>query len=717
MSSPRTFSENWHRIASARVSLRPTVHSQRQHFQGEDWVILEDPYNNRFFRLRPEAYQFVARLDPAHTVEEVWQQALQQAPEIAPGQEEVMQILGQLHQANLLSSGSAFDSRGLYARHSKEKQRKLRQRLAGIMFAQFPLWDPDRFLQKILYFLRPVPGWAFVPAWLAVVLMGTKQAVENADVLFDQSQSVLAPGNLILLYLASVFIKILHEFGHALVCRYFGGEVHTMGVMLIVFTPMPYMDATSSWKFRSRRQRAFVGAAGMWVEIFVAALAAVAWANTGEGVLHSLSYNLMFVASVSTLLFNANPLLRFDGYYILADLIDIPNLYQRSRQQLQYLCEKYLFAMDNLTGIAHNRRETLWLSVYGVLSACYRVVVFTGILLFVGDQYLILGVLMALFMAVAWLIIPPYKLLKYLLDDARLEKQRGRAWAVTGGALLSALLVLTLVPVADRFRAEGVVEAEAFVQISAPTDGYVEEIVATPGGKVEAGATLLRLSSTELTSQLRAGDAQLRQLEAEERKARNSGVADLAPVLQRKHSVETQRAHLQKQFEQLAIKASQAGYWAAPHVAELKGSWIARGTALGLLLDERAHRFSAVVDQNEASALFEDALGQAEVRLRGDESLEIQVERLHIVPAEQTQLPSAALGISGGGEAAVALDDKTGRQSAEPFFRAIAWLPADSPVALLHGRTGVIRFTLAPKPLARQWYRDLRQVLQRRYRL
>ncbi len=147
-------------------------------------------------------------------------------------------------------------------------------------------------------------------------------------------------GNLVLLYLGLIFIKTVHEFGHAIFCRKYGGEVHVMGVMLMIFTPMPYVDATSSWSFRERYKRVLVGAAGMIVELFVAALATFVWAKTAPGTLHSLAYNMMFVASVSTLIFNINPLLRFDGYYILSDLIEIPNLNQRATGQLTHLSPK-----------------------------------------------------------------------------------------------------------------------------------------------------------------------------------------------------------------------------------------------------------------------------------------------------------------------------------------------------------------------------------------
>src|SRR6185436_12555238 len=181
--------------------------------------------------------------------------------------------------------------------------------------------------------------------WLAVVGTALKVAFDNWDALRSQSQGVLAPGNLPLLYVGLVLIKALHEFGHAYFTRKFGGEVHVMGILLMIFTPVPYMDASASWAFRSKYQRLLVGGAGMIVEVFFAAIAMFVWANTGQGTVHSLAYNIMFVASVSTVLFNANPLLRFDGYYMFSDLLEIPNLSQRAMQHLRHIGERWLFGL------------------------------------------------------------------------------------------------------------------------------------------------------------------------------------------------------------------------------------------------------------------------------------------------------------------------------------------------------------------------------------
>ncbi|HEY5553146.1 MAG TPA: site-2 protease family protein, partial [Opitutaceae bacterium] len=291
--APGTFSESWFRIANQRISLRPHVEVRRQRFRGERWFVLEDPFNNQFFRVRPVAWAFLARLTPDRTVESVWQECFDERPDEAPGQEEVIRLLAQLYSANLLHSSLAPDTAKLFERYRKRKQRETRAYLKNIMFARIPLLDPDNFLKAINPISKILFSWFGAIIWLAVVIAALKVTVDRFPELKTQGQGILATGNLIWLYVSLVLIKTLHEFGHSMACRRFGGEVHTMGVMFLLFTPIPYMDATSSWAFRSRWKRALVGAAGMIVEMFVAAIATFVWANTGQGVINSIAYNMM----------------------------------------------------------------------------------------------------------------------------------------------------------------------------------------------------------------------------------------------------------------------------------------------------------------------------------------------------------------------------------------------------------------------------------------
>jgi putative peptide zinc metalloprotease protein len=693
------------------------VQVHRQFFRGERWYVLRDPFSNSFYRLRPAAYDFVARLRPDRTLEQVWQLCLERDPEGARGQEDVIQLLAQLYFANLLQYEMPADSVKLFERYRKRRQREVRSQLLNIMFARFPLWDPDEFLQRAM----PAVGWLFGPLgallWLVAVGAALKVVVDQFGVLVDQSQGILAPRNLFLLYAALVLTKALHEMGHAFMCRRFGGEVHAMGIMLLIFTPIPYMDATSSWAFRSRWRRVLVGAAGMITEILVAAVAALVWARTGPGTVHSLAYNMMFIASVSTVLFNANPLLRFDGYYILSDLLDIPNLHAQAAGHLKHLVERYAFGYRQSESPAGNTKEACWLTFFGLASGAYRIVVFTGIILFVADRFLIAGLVMALVCAVSWGVVPAGRFVHYLFSSPKLERSRPRAIAVASGTAVLLLALLWWIPFPDAFKAPGVLEAVSYAEVATESPGYMREMVAVDGALVQADTPLVRLADPELKYELELARAQWAEGEAKRRRALQQVSADVAPIRAYLEAVKRRWDRLEERRDALTVRAPLEGLWVAPHLVEQTGAWLPRGAVIGRVIDPRQFRFSAIVPQQEASRLFEGQARSAEVRLRGQPGEPLRVTRQTLIPAEQETLPSAALGWQGGGDVAVALTDPTGRQAAEPFFQLLAEVESRGDTALLHGRSGRIRFRLPPRPLLRQWGRRLRQMLQRRYRL
>lgn len=713
----RTFSESWHRVAGLRVSLHPTVSARKQLFRGETWYLLRDPFSNQFFRLRPEAYDFVIRLQTDRTVEEVWHECLERNPDEAPGQEDVIQLLTQLHFGNLLYFEQAADSAKLFKRFRKRKQKELRAKLLSIMFFRLPLLDPDRMLNKAKPLIRAIFSPVGAAVWIIVVVMAVKVVVDRLDMAMDQFQGVLAPNNLFLLYIGLVIIKTLHEFGHAAACKRFGGEVHTMGIMLLVFTPLPYMDATSSWAFRSRWQRALVGAAGMITEVFIAALAALVWARTGPGTTHSLAYNIMFIASVSTLIFNANPLLRFDGYYILSDLLEIPNLHTRSKKHLRHLVEYHAFGYRESFSPARSRNEAVWLTVFGIAAGIYRVIVFTGIVLFIADKFLLAGLLMALVCVVSWVIVPLYKFIVYLASSPRLARNRLQANVLSIGFFALIIGFLAVLPVPNRFRAPGVLEAVKYVRVINDAPGHVVQLLAEPGSTVPEGDPLLVLANRELGLEIAATIAQREETQAMQLKAMREATADLEPLRKRLEAVGSKLNDLLAEEAALVVRARQDGVWVAPYAMEMVGSWLHRGALIGELVDPGSFRFSAVVSQDEAADLFEGEIRKTEVRIFGQGGENLEVYKVRIIPFQQETLPSAALGWFGGGSVAVSSQDDTGLKTAEPFFQIYADIAPNDRVKMHHGQSGKVRFTLKPSPLLMQWGHKLRQLLQKRYQI
>ncbi|MDB6041264.1 MAG: Zn-dependent protease protein [Verrucomicrobiales bacterium] len=715
--TPQTFSESWYRIANQQIALRQGINVRRQNFRGERWIILENPFSNQFFRLTPAAYEFVARLRRDRTVAEIWKECMERFPDIAPGQEQVIQLLSQLYYANLLQYSDAADSAQLFERYQRMKQRETQSRWLNIMFMRFPLLDPDIFLNKTIGFVGKLINPIGALIWAMVVGWALKLAFDNWSMLKAQSEGVLAPQNLPLLYLGLVFVKSLHEFGHAYFCKKYGGEVHVMGVLIMIFTPTPYVDATSSWSFRSRKQRILVGAAGMIVELFVAAIAMMVWANSSRGVVHNLCYNIVFVASVSTVLFNLNPLLRFDGYYILSDLLDIPNLSQRSTRHLRHLFERYIFGIRKSESPSNSNSEKAWFTVFGISSGIYRVFVFGRILLFVADRLLLIGIIMAVVCAISWICVPVVKYVKYLASDPILDRHRVRAVAITAGLAAVLIVLLDVIPFPRHFRASGVVEAKVYSHEVNGAAGFMSRLVALPGSQVKAGDTLAVFSNPELELELAASKANRTETQARLLQAMGHETANIKPLSSKLDSVEKRISRINVELASLTLRARQNGFWVAPSIEEGLGRWFAKGTSMGLIVDPGSFEFVATVLQDDVDQLFANTNSLAQVRIIGQADTALSASNFRKIPAETRKLPSPALGWTGGGDIPVAKQDSQGQHAAEPFFQVRADIQSTGDVALLHGRTGKVRFDLEPEPLFTRGIRKMRQLLQKRYQI
>lgn len=719
--SGKTYSDAWHRVAGVRACLRSSVRAHRQTFRGEQWVVLRDSLGSDFFRVTADAYAFLSRLNPQRTIDEVWSDLIEAEPELALTQEEVVQLLGQLHLSNLLQFDRGAAAASLFERHRQRRGREIKAMLLGFLSIKLPLIDPDRWLNRVLPLIRVVFGPVGAALYGVLLLLGLKALLDESDRLFQQSAGLLAPANLGLLYIGLVLAKLVHEFGHAAACKRYGGEVHKMGVMFLMFAPLPYMDATASWGFRSRAQRMLVGVSGVLSELAVAAVAALVWAHTAPGVVNALAYNVIFVASVSTMLFNLNPLMRFDGYHMLVDFLDLPNLFQRSRDQLKYLGEYWVLDIKTAQPAARTPNEAIMLPLYGLISLVYWVGLMSTIIFFIAEQYLDLGVALAWVMFFSTVVMPLFKFGQYLLTSPRLQQQRSRALATTAGLMVVVVGFLAGVPLPDRVRVKGVMQATHSRELYSDSGGALMELLARPGSWVQVGQPLARLENPELMFEIQSAQQQREQLFAQELQAISTAVANIEPLQRQREAIEQKLAELLRQQKALTLLAPIEGIWSASELDASRGQWIARGGGLGTVVDEREWRFVAVLPQVNTH-LFEAGVLQTEIRIRGQQEFNLLSAKTEVMPFEQGQLPSPALGMAGGGEIAVQSSDAKGLSAAEPFFRVHAQLPpaqgADAEaLRRLHGRVGTMRITLPNSPLLFQWERGLRQFLQRKFRV
>ncbi len=717
---PRTFSDQWYRISDLRVALRPGVSVRLHEERGEPWYVFHERAHAGFFRVNPATYRFISLLNVDATLDQVWRASLQTQPEETPGQEEVFELIVALYRANLIYVEGGVDESKILDRFQRKKAKPFLTRLSELLFMRIPLWDPDAWLTRHSRHIDRLFSVPFRCLALMVFAWALVEFVLAGPRAWQQASSILQLNNLLLLYVAVFLSHLLHELSHAAMCKYFGGEVRTMGVMLLLLTPLPYVDLSSSWTFRDKYQRAWVDSAGMLSDALLGAIATLVWAYSPPGVVNELAYNLMFSTVVYTVLFNINPLMRFDGYYILSDLVQIPNLHEKARQQFLKLWRERVLKVPVLEDDVTKPSERWGLLGFFLTSNIYRLMVMTGIVLFVADQYFGVGLLVAFALALTSFVQPTLRMLAPLKNPLFLFQHK-RFVRRTGIGFALVLATVMVIPMPDSRILDGVVEARHYTPLFTESGGLVVQTHVPNGQWVEAGELLVTLENPELETEIEGVQAQLAMATTQESKALTEGSIDLLPIRERTLSLQAVLTTLSAQREALLVRAPHAGIWVDQESKVRQQAWMARGAELGRVVDDRAQVFLGVIRQEAATALLGLQEEESRVRIEGERDILHTAQRFSLVPHSQSTLPSAALSPLAGGTVAVSTADPSGKQAVEAFFLLRAELSPeperDLHDPLRHGRAGWIKIRLPARPLASQAWLAATQYFQRRYKL
>ncbi len=708
------FSPSWYRVANLKPRLRSQSEIHRHFYRGERWHILQDHATGRHFRFSPIAYELIGLMDGERTVHDLWEEGNRRFGDDAPSQGEMIRLLGQLHAADVLLCDVPPDTVELLRRSERIEKTKLLAKLRSPLFIKFPLWDPETFLSRTLPYVRPLfSRWCFF-AWLAIVAWGVVTAGLHWDELTNNVvDRVFSAQNLLVLWLVYPLVKILHEFGHGYAVRRFGGEVHEMGIMLLVLMPIPYVEASAATSLRSKWQRALTGGAGIMVEMLVAALALQAWVLLDPGLLRSVAFNIVLVGSVSTVLFNGNPLLRYDGYYVLMDWLEIPNLAQRSQQYLGYLAKRHLLGMKQSEPPYLAPGEQGWLFSYSIAAFIYRFFVYVAIIMFIAGKFFVIGILLAVWAALNMIVWPLLKKIHFLLYSPVLRECRERAVAVAVGGVMLTLLLLFLLPFPSWTNAEGVVWVGEDNLIRAGSQGFIDEVRGVPGQPVQKGETLLVCSNPELLAERNVYAARLAELRTKYALALVKDRVQVNILHEEIGHVEATLARIQEMVELLTIRSPRDGVLVLPGADDLPGRFVSRGGLLGYVLAGDPPLVRTVVDQDDVDKVRQRT---REVRIRFSDRLgEVESGMIRReVPGASEKLPSTILGFGGGGEIAVDPSDASGTRSFEKTFQFDIDVEAGQPGTLI-GNRAYVRFEHQLEPLGWQLVRKIRQIFLKRF--
>jgi len=708
------FSHSWHNVAELKPRLLPHARIYRHIYRSKPWFVVQDTTAGRYHRISPGAYIMLNRMDGNRTIQSLWDEALQQGGDQIPTQDEVVELLMQLYTQDLLHCDVTPDAAELFERYRKRRRLKWKQWLLNPLALKIPLIDPDAFLTHWADRL----AWLFSARgallWIVVVFPALLLAAQHWTELTDNlSDRVLAATNLIALALLFPIIKALHELGHGFATKVWGGSVHEMGLMFLILMPIPYVDASAASAFPSKRQRAVVGAAGILVEAFIAALAMYVWVLIEPGVVRSLLFNVMLIAGISTVIVNGNPLLRFDGYFILADLIEMPNLAQRGQRYLRYLSDRYLFSAKSIDPPQETPSEKRWLFFYTITSWIYRVLIMISIILFIAGEFFIFGVLLAVWSAITLIAMPIWKSVKHILTSPTLHRNRQHAIKIAIGLTVAVLVFITVIPLPLRSQAEGVVWLPDQALVRAGANGFFERWLVAPGAYVKRGTPVAIMRDPQLAAELGVAEARVAEVQARYRAQQFTDPVQGDIIREQLKHEEHALKRVRERYDRLILHSETDGVLTVPNDQDMTEQYFKKGDLLAYTLDRQQLIARTVVTQDDID-LVRTRLKGAEIRFADAISQTYSAKVLREMPGGIDELPTAALSPNGGGIIATDPKDQNGLKTLERIFLLDLSLPANTPPSAFGVRV-YVRFDHRSEPLASQWYRRLRQLFLSRF--
>jgi putative peptide zinc metalloprotease protein len=656
-----------------RPRLRPDLVVQPQFYEGMTHYVVKDPIGLKYFRFKIEEYFLLQQFDGKNNLQDVKRLFERKFRPQTITIEDLMRFASQLHEAALVQVDSPDQAKALITRRRKNQWRRIGQFFANILYIKIPIIDPEKLLNGMYPYFRWIYTRWFVTFSLLVMAAALISIVANFGTFMahlPSFQSFFNWQTIIYFWVSLAVVKVIHEFGHGLTAKHFGGEVHEMGMLFLVLTPALYCDVTDSWLLPSKWKRIWISAAGIYVECFLAALATFVWWKTEPGVLHSLMLATMFICSVNTILFNANPLLRYDGYYVLADWLEIPNLRIKSSQFFQHLIQEKVLGLEvPPQHYLPRSRRTLFVT-YAVASYLYRWVVTFSILFFLYHflkPYKLgsISALLAIASLIPLIVMPFYQMFKFVGQPGRMRKvKKARAAAFLAAFVTIAALIL-LIPTPLQVSGTLVLAPDQPEPVYAEVPGRVVKYYVRDGDLVHKGEPIAELSNLDKQRERDQLQTQISLLRAKHDflfNSLNPGERDLAMVF-KEHADKLEPA-LDSYIEQIGkltlVAPCDGMVIGMPH-PETLGHAIKPGDGKPLceIADPKHLRALMILDQGDVDLVKENKHPRAWVKVYGLGSRTIESQVRLIARRNLDELPPELSNMAGG-EVAAKPDPKTG---------------------------------------------------------
>lgn len=672
----------WYLISEQKFRRRAAVQETAQMFRGLPFLVLSDRITGQHMRLVPRAERIWRAMDGKKTVQQIWEDFA-----TGPSQSEIFEWVMTLVSSGMLLSDHEMDPKHLTDRSLRKRNQMLDAKAAGPLAIKVSLFDPSPLIRAIAPFARPIFSkiGALVIAVLIVAALVTAW-IEWPILSGSLDRNLVSQTGLIGLALAYPILKILHELAHGLLVHKYGGEVRDFGVMFLVFFPVPYVDASDSNAFADKRARMLVAAGGVLAELTVAALSLFIWLNMEPGIERAVLFNFMVIGSISTVLFNGNPLLKFDSYFVLADWLEIPNLAAKSGEYVQDLFLSKLLGLRREIYPPQDEARVLW--IYGVTSLIYRWILTISITLIVSQLFFVFGLLLAVWSLFMSFVLP---LKKMLQKASRMAKAQNRVAAAGWRSLVAILVVFGLFGIAKfPFSARGEGQVTAAAQITSQSSGQMVELLQSNGSFVRQGQDLLRMINPDQTARQAALEIALQDV-TERLQAGGLGVIARQAALRELALMQADLAKVTALNADMVLTAPQSGRVEWRHGRDpLQGTFVFRGDELGTIV--AADQMEMVLAFPAAYAgLIRDQMVQ--ILLPDGSSFAAPITRARVI--DQGQQAPAVILTSGGGSVPEMADQPGLAQNAS----LVVWLRSDVDLSTksgmrVQGRIDLPRATL-----------------------
>lgn len=660
-------------LTRTRIKLRADITFRPQTYDGKTWYHIEVAAKSQYYRIGFTEYVFVSLLDGNTTFcEALALTARAQGAEALPRQQALT-----LYTWLLENEIAVFSDKDVPEWSAAKKP----QGLSGILPKVNPFWIrlPFGRPEEMLKVVQPFLGWLFSPvvtvAGIAFMVAAVLRVTADWDRYEAASSAVFAPANWLWMLVAWILLKTIHELAHGMTCQRYGGQVRETGVILAFFAPLAYVDVTDCWGFSSKWQRIHTAAAGMYVELLLAAAAVFAWPHVSSDVASHLLYNVIVMASVSTILFNANPLMRFDGYYILSDLLEIPNLYTQSSQAVRQLWDRILFGSTGTAPVITGSQLRL-LQLYGIAAFGWRMLICSTMMIAASVLFHGAGVLLSVLGVVAWFAIPLGQMIRQIVVVSRTAPVRLVRAGIVAAVVVSLGASAFLIPVPFGTVAPGVVSLHEGCVVRSKSSGFINAIHVHNGQAVSKGDLLITLKNDDVTSDFADLELQVRQENIRRQMAmQEHDAAQVAVSEGNLKSLQEQLAELAEQVKALSIHARTDGFILTRELEVRQGTYIQEGEEILVIDDRKPRELHISISQEDFPAAGRQVDHKVHVRLGTRPALIGQLTR--VIPRASRQLSSPALAATNGGSLAVSAADDQSEEDVEltePRFKAVVEL-------------------------------------------